>query len=221
MTAPLALVYAIPYDRMMSAERAVAAKLWTLLVVSVWRVLLMARVVSIVFSIAAAAAFWVIMLVGDGVVLGALAVGKLPLIQFMGGIRQTAAEQVLSSARWTVTFLGFLSLPVWVIGAIIVIGNRRMAWKVELPAGGTSGGVSRALVLAAVAAVLVWAPLLPFTQPAQVLRWRTERELRLGTLCRGSRCSRPIGWRIIRGIGTRRLGRGMGRMSRGCWMWFK
>jgi hypothetical protein len=185
MTAPLALMYAIPYDRMMSAEGAIRAKLWTLLVVSVWRVLLMSRVVSIVFGIGAPAAFWVIMLLGDGVVLGALAVMKLPLIQFMGGIRQTAAEQVLASTRLTVTFLGFVSLPVWAIGALVVVGSRRMAWKVEPPAGGTSGGVSRGVVLAAAAAVLVWVVFLPFTQPTQVLRWRTERELKLGHVAEG------------------------------------
>jgi hypothetical protein len=185
MTAPLALVYAIPFDRMMSAEGAIRAKLWTLLVVSVWRVLLMSRVVSIVFGIAAAAAFWVIMLLGDGVVLGALAVAKLPLIQFMGGIRQTAAEQVLAGTRLTVTFLGFVSLPVWAIGALIVIGSRRMTWKVEATDGGTGGGVSKGIVLAAAAAVLVWVPFLPFTQPAQALRWRTERELKLGHVAQG------------------------------------
>ncbi len=46
MTAPLAWLYAIPYERFLSAPDAMSANLWTLGVVSAWRVFLMVRVVS-------------------------------------------------------------------------------------------------------------------------------------------------------------------------------
>jgi hypothetical protein len=181
MTAPLALAYAVPYDRLLSPEGAVRAKLWTLAAVSAWRVLLMSRVISVVFGVSAAASFWVVMLLGDAAVLSALSVAKLPLIQFMGNIRQTSAERLLSGTKLMVTFLGAISLPAWLVASLIVLAGRRMRWQVDLPATPPCA-VSTGLKVAAILAGLAWCAVLPLTQPAQRLRWRTERELKSGHL---------------------------------------
>ncbi len=47
MTAPLAWLYAIPYERFLPDPQAVKANLWTLALVAAWRVVLMIRVVSV------------------------------------------------------------------------------------------------------------------------------------------------------------------------------
>src|ERR1700724_2138456 len=47
MTAPLAWLYGIPYERFLNEVNAAQANLWTLELVSVWRVLLISRVVAV------------------------------------------------------------------------------------------------------------------------------------------------------------------------------
>ena len=50
MTAPLAWIYAIPVERFLGAYEATQANLWMLGIVSVWRIVLMIRVVSVLFG---------------------------------------------------------------------------------------------------------------------------------------------------------------------------
>jgi hypothetical protein len=72
MTAPLAWLYGIPYEAFLSPVEAVRANLWTLALVSAWRVALMVRVVSVVFNIRVRAAVPLVMLVADIAALTAL-----------------------------------------------------------------------------------------------------------------------------------------------------
>ena len=50
MTAPLAWLYAIPYERFLSPVGATRANLWTLGLVAAWRVLLIIRVLVVLLS---------------------------------------------------------------------------------------------------------------------------------------------------------------------------
>src|SRR5678815_281742 len=52
LTAPMAWLYAIPYERFLSPVQAVEANLWTLAFVSLWRVLLMSRVLAVLYRAA-------------------------------------------------------------------------------------------------------------------------------------------------------------------------
>src|SRR5687768_5693993 len=51
MTAPVAWLYGIPFERFMNVRAATVANLWLLGIVSVWRVLLITRVLRVVFGV--------------------------------------------------------------------------------------------------------------------------------------------------------------------------
>ncbi len=102
MTAPLAWLYGIPYERFLSPLGATNANLRTLALVSIWRVALLVRVVSVVFDLPVRAAFALVMLVADVAALAALYLVPLPVIHLMGGIsaEQETVAFTSSSAGW-------------------------------------------------------------------------------------------------------------------------
>ena len=51
MTAPIAWLYGFPFERMTTPDGAVKGRLWTLLIVSTWRVALMIRVLHVLFQV--------------------------------------------------------------------------------------------------------------------------------------------------------------------------
>src|SRR5262249_5189313 len=89
MTAPLAWLYAIPYERFMSSLDAMRASLVTLAVVAAWRVVLMIRVLVVLSGAGIFAASFIVLLFGDAVALlvSVAAPLPIPLIEVMGGVR--------------------------------------------------------------------------------------------------------------------------------------
>jgi len=183
MTAPLAWLYAIPYERFLSPLEATRANLWTLAVVSAWRVFLMMRVAGTLMGYGGRAVF-LVMAFADAVVLTVLRFVPVPLFDIMGGIRLSPEERVIQSAACFVCFWGTLTLPVWVIGTLIIWGRTVFRgatpdWPPfdDEPKPGFAG------VLAfAVASVLIWFAILPFTQPEQILRRRVEQAMEQGRM---------------------------------------
>lgn len=110
MTAPLAWLYAIPIERVFSPARAVQFNLILLAIVSLWRVLLMTRVVSVVFKCHIVNALVLVMLFADAVALSIIYLTPTPIFSMMGGIRLTESEQVIQSAHFMVGCGGLLTL---------------------------------------------------------------------------------------------------------------
>ena len=69
MTAPLAWLYAIPYERFLSPGVATSANLWTLALVALWRVLLMVRIVSVTTNRHPVGSFFIVLAFGDAIAL--------------------------------------------------------------------------------------------------------------------------------------------------------
>ena len=180
MTAPLAWFYAIPFERFLDAGASTRANLMTLAVVSVWRVLLITRVVSVLFNASKAAAFFVVMLFADAVALASLTVVPIPIIQFMGGVRLTESERLIQQTALMIGVWGTLSLLVWFLGTVAVATVRRDPWKLETPTSELR--VTRSAWTFAALSVLVWIAVLPATQAEQRLRWQVERGLRAGRI---------------------------------------
>jgi len=180
MTAPLAWLYAIPAERMLSAGDSVRMNLWLLAIVSAWRVLLISRVVSVVYQCRFLSAFSLVMLFADAVVLTVLYFTPLPVISIMGGIRLSEAEQVLQATAFLVAVLGVVSLPVWLIAAAVVLMSRWQRRPDE-----ESHAVGRSVWGLGLAGLLVWIPVLPLTQPEQIRRREAERLLSEGKLTQG------------------------------------
>jgi hypothetical protein len=176
MTAPLAWLYGIPYGRFADPLTATEAKVWTLGVVSVWRVLLMTRVLSVLSGRSAVATFFHVMLVADGVVAIALSAVKAPLIQFMGEIPLTASEHFLADTVLLTRIAAVLSFPVWLIGAGIAFFRPRK-WSLALP---MERSASKEVWFVAVASVVLGMIGLLWTQPELRLATRAESLLRDG-----------------------------------------
>jgi hypothetical protein len=178
LIAPTALLYGVPWERMLPPVQAVAANLWTLALVSVWRVALMARVVSVLAGLGFVTAFFRVMLVAGAVAFVGLLTVPKPLIHFMGGVRQTEAERMVAGVAHLATCASGLLMLLWLgggIAALAAVGG----WR-----GGT-GGRGRVTAGAFVLASLCLAPwlvALPRTQTEQRLRYDAERLLKAGRI---------------------------------------
>jgi hypothetical protein len=181
MTAPLAWLYAIPVERWMSPGAATEANLQLLGLVALWRVLLMIRIVSVVFSTRWHTAFVLVAFFADTVMLTLLHLTPLPVISIMGGVRLSPSEQVISATSFLAGLSGILTWPVWAIVSLVIIWSRGLQ-PYELHAQSERPSVGLSAWLLGVVALLVWIPILPQTQPEQQLRHVVENELRNGQI---------------------------------------
>lgn len=174
MTAPLAWLYGIPFERFQSAGQAATSNLWLLAVIALWRVVLMIRVLMVIYGISGVVASIIVCFFGNAVMLAAIISVPVPIFAIMGGVRLGAADQgiaflalagrILGTA--TLLFLGLLWFATF-------LNRKRWSWNV------TATRVSlRPLILLAVAAIGWWCAWLPVTQPEQQLRGEVERALR-------------------------------------------
>jgi hypothetical protein len=176
LTAPLAWLYAIPYERFMSPGAATRANLWTLGLVAAWRVALMVRVVSVLTGRRIEHSLYLVMAFADAVALTGLYFTPAPVISFMGGVRLTGSESAVAGATMLVGCLGFFSAPIWLIGGLWAFAGRA-AWQLPSPTPAATP-ISRGVCALVALSLLVWVPILPFTQPEQRLRARVERDLK-------------------------------------------
>lgn len=180
MTSPMAWLYAIPYERFMEPAEAVSRNFLTLGVVSLWRVLLMARVLSVLFAARPVPIFFLVMVFADAVALVFLNTIPVPTINFMGGFQQhTPADEALADAVLAMQFHSCMSAPFWVLGALIGLKWLRAGWA--LPEGATTlGPTPRPALAFAAAAILAWIPIMIGPQREQQLKHRAETLLRTG-----------------------------------------
>jgi hypothetical protein len=181
-TAPLAWLYAIPYERFLAPVEAMRANLLTLGVVAAWRVFLMVRVLHVFMGFKVISAIFIVFAFADAVVLVLLPSLPVPLIEIMGGVRLSESEELLKAAGMTTLCWGICSAPVWLIGYIIVAATARPRWA-ELSA--TPLPVRFGPWLLGAFALAIWAVILPLTQPEQLMRKRVERILLEGRIEEG------------------------------------
>lgn len=178
MTAPLAWLYGIPYERFLNDVNAAQANVWTLELVSVWRVLLISRVVAVLTPSSFFSAFTKVAVPALAVVFVAISYARMPLIDWMGGVRVPPSVQPVANAYLFVTFFGFFAL---VIGGVI--------WLVSLffasPRSRLEGfrnqrlsTIGTGLPILALLVILGFTAALPITQREQKLRYEVETNLK-------------------------------------------
>jgi hypothetical protein len=180
MTAPIAWIYVIPVQDFLSAGDATRANLWMLAIVSLWRVALIARVVSVLFNANLFAASMPVLLFADTVALTALWFAPLPVFSIMGGIRLTDSERIIQGTAFTVGFFGTISWLIWAVATCIVCGLRKRKWQLQVSTSEPGPSVSWGLWAVAASSIALWVFILPLTQPKQQLRRRVESRLRSG-----------------------------------------
>ena len=104
MTAPVAWLYAIPVERFLDAYRAAQANIALLAIVSLWRVLLLGRILSVLFAVQFWRALaWVLVAAALEVIVvlfvGAFSSGSLSrrILAGMAGMRNAPEETLLNS----------------------------------------------------------------------------------------------------------------------------
>jgi hypothetical protein len=178
LTAPLAWLYAIPYERLLDSVSAVHANLATLAVVSAWRVALMVRVAVVLLGMPLGAAFFRVLAYADGVALAAVSFLPFPIIEIMGGVHLTEAESAVRGAAQFIGCWGGCTFLIWFMFAVSLNGTTR--WQnagTEVPPTMAMTWSLRGL---AVLSLAFWIGILPFTQPEQQLRRRVEIAFRDG-----------------------------------------
>ena len=113
MTAPLAWLYAVPFERWVSPGAATAWNLRLLGVVSLWRVILIMRAIRIAYGAERLAdVIFTVLLFGDLVMLAALSFVPVPILQVMGGVRLTDTESILQGTVLLLQLVGFPALVI-------------------------------------------------------------------------------------------------------------
>lgn len=122
ITAPIAWLYAIPVERFFDSVTAAKLNITLLAVVSLWRVLLMTRVMQVVTSanflmalvwvlFAAALEVCVVFFFGGGF--------AKRIMSSMGGMRNSPEEEILYSAMSTVFGVAFWTVPIALVIALL------------------------------------------------------------------------------------------------------
>ncbi len=214
MTAPLAWLYAVPYERFFSPVDAMRMNLLSLGIVSAWRVALMVRVMTVILNYTLLEALCLVMLFADAIALWLLNYLPFPLIVVMGGVRLSEVEKVQQAVAIVLLQFGGCSLPFWLLGCAGFLVRGRPAWQVSL----VSRPLGRSLVIVALGSVLIWGTILPWTQPEQIRKRASRRHWpRGGSPMRWGYCP-VIRSRTIRRGGSRHPGTltcSPGRMD--CW----
>lgn len=183
MTAPLAWLYAVPVERFLAAGAATETNLWLLAVVSVWRVVLITRVLSVLLSASPLQIVFVVMLFADSIALLLVQQIDVQIFAVMGGVRLTDSERALAGAKMLVLFFGWITFPIWAIGTSILTGGHGTGtlsdWEWSSPPLGQSHLRWSLWAFAGTCLVLGMLPL-PWTQTEQRLRGSVERDFRAG-----------------------------------------
>lgn len=176
MTAPLAWLYAIPFERWASSGDAMRLNLAMLGIVATWRVVLIIRVIVVAYGFRPAlVASSLVLLFADAVMLAVVQTMPVPVLRIMGGVRLDESESVLLGTAFLLTIVGFLSGPVLLLIVLVAVCRQRDWLPVEIR---KPLQIDRATWFVAVASILIWIPILPLTQPEQALRRQVEHDLR-------------------------------------------
>jgi hypothetical protein len=179
MTAPMAWLYAVPYERFVDPVEAMRLNLSTLGLVSLWRVALMVRVLMVWFQFKFIWAACTVLFFADGVALLAVMFAPMPILHLMGGVRLAPTEAILAATAGSVFCFGGCTLPFWFVGWATAHAARP---KQGQPAQLISSRPSMPLWLLAVLSVALWPIVLPHTQPEQRLRRLADATLRAGQI---------------------------------------
>jgi hypothetical protein len=184
MMAPLAWLYAVPYEQFLAPEGAIYANLCTLAVVAAWRVVLMVRIVTVCSELGLSAALFRVLVVVLGLVVVALFFYfnyNFSLIVVMGGLREAdraesfRARVLFNSGVWLTLAAAVL---LGVTGIVGIYGYKGEAWLTRHDE--TKGWPTGEMIGLAVLSLLVWVPILPLTQPEQQRRRAFERAIHGG-----------------------------------------
>lgn len=136
LTAPPALLYAVPVERFLSAEAARTANAWFLIVVATWRVALFSTFLRQVASLSRTMVV-VATLLPLAIIILALSALNLEHVVFsvMSGIREEdrGPNDTAYGIVFLFSMLSFLAAPILLIAYLVAIVNVRMKARARVP----------------------------------------------------------------------------------------
>jgi beta-glucanase (GH16 family) len=177
MTAPLAWLYAVPWERFLDPYGATVANLWSLAVVALWRVVLTVRVAQVLTGVSAVRAFFVVAAVADIVAVVVTLLSPKPILAVMGGIQHTPQDALLLDVTVGIAFSGIFAAAVFIVGAFFAVFGGDFP-KPSFPPRTTRS--STAMWALAAASVLAWGLALPATQGEQRRAFEVDEALARG-----------------------------------------
>lgn len=179
LTAPLGWIFLLPVERLMSADESTITNLWLLGVVNLWRILLFARVLAVLYvpranELVITGTIFIVMLVVDTVLLCNLG-GDRPVMMVGHGSGAFPGEFVVLRIMSLITILGVITWPVWFVGTLMVAIWEGTEWSWSVPKRQSPPRMSQGIKVLAAASLLIWGILLPFTQPEHQRRYALEQ----------------------------------------------
>lgn len=205
LTSPMAWLYGVPYEQFLSSLDAIQANALTLALVSLWRVLLISRVLSVLLRVRFAPTFFIVLAISLVLVVAAINAVEASLPAMMGGIDagwsldELAVASLTFEATIVIAFLLLLAAPSALIACAFIrpqpLEDFRPAHK----------HTTRTFIVFVAASVLIWAPGIAFFQPKlhrseQVQRLvSTGRELdAFRMMAAHDKAAFPNRWQLVR-----------------------
>ncbi len=179
LTSPMAWLYAIPYEHMMPPEMAIQFNALTLALVSVWRVMLIARVMSVLWNESMVITTPLVLFYSNILVVIGSFTMPVPIIDFMGGLQHNdPAEETLLWINLMVRIMSCLALVITATLALVAAFCFKGSFTLALPSPMPTPKVSRGIIAMLLCAAVVMGLLLATFQPAQARRYEASRLLR-------------------------------------------
>ena len=176
MTAPVAWLYGIPFERFADPAPALAMNFVLLGIVSLWRVAVLSRALAVAFRASAWRTTFAVLLGADSLFVVASFVFALESIpRSMSSSPPTPTEAVTDAAAAIMSFVSFAGWPICLIACIIVAVARPRREPAPSLEPVSPGRLPRATWGFAALAIAVWLIPLPWTQAEQLRRYHAER----------------------------------------------
>ncbi len=200
LTAPLAWLYAIPIEEFADEITAMRFNLTLLSIVSVWRVLLFARVVSIQFRISYLVSLCSLLVPCMAVAFVGMFSAMLDLVGVMGGVRLTQTQEIMKNFQEGVlSTISTAFVPVVILAVVAIIIGRRKTWQHRSTP--TSDPLARALWGVPLLASIGFGVAMIFFQPALIMAARIDQLLQsdrideaIGLMSQGTAKDLPAAW---------------------------
>ena len=165
LTAPLAWVYAIPVENFLPPLEATQLNFALLAIVSVWRVLLITRAICVWLNARWWSALPLVLWFADSVLMILAYTVPRPIFSIMGGMHHLSeTESFIAGIGFSTMILSTMAWPILaIIAAVVTVIDRN--WQVSNGVVPYCGHVGKSAWLLGIASLVVWAFVLPFSQP--------------------------------------------------------
>ena len=185
MTAPLAWLYAIPVERFLDPRHATEMNFAFLAVVSIWRVVLITRAISVWLDAGYFRVLLIVLFFADSVLFVANLATPTPVWDVMGGIRLPERESIILKVKLLVWMYSSIGWWILLVAAGVTAFWTKSLWHGREHRNPCNMNVGQSMWVFAFTLLAAGVAILPLAQPEQARRWHAEHLLRTGHVSEG------------------------------------